>query len=299
MIAGGFRWRGTVTIGIFVGLSTVDIVYSVDAFPSANSKIVARNQDIFVGGPATNAAIAFSHLGGKSTLVTTVGSHPLASMITEELQRHSIGVIDLNPTFDRAPVLSSISVNVQGERNVVSANATRVIALPAQVNEATLASASIVLVDGHSMQACQSWASAARAHGVPVVFDGGSWKDGTDQLLKNIDIAICSADFLPPGCSGTEDVVNYLRDHGVKDIAITQGGEPLQFVSGDTRGTVQGPRVQLVDTMGAGDIFHGAFCYYATTKHRFVDALQKAANIASHSCRFRGTREWMNQPIRF
>jgi sugar/nucleoside kinase (ribokinase family) len=129
-----FDKRGSaVTKGVFVGLSTIDIVYGVEDFPSANSKIVAKNQHAFVGGPATNAAITFSHLGGQPTLVTAVGCHPLASLVQEELQRYSIQLIDLNPGFNEVPVISSIYVNGSGERNIVSANATRVTAHSAQV----------------------------------------------------------------------------------------------------------------------------------------------------------------------
>ena len=55
---------------IFVGLSTIDVLYSVDEFPKANEKVAARSQEVFVGGPATNACIAYAHLGGKAALVT-------------------------------------------------------------------------------------------------------------------------------------------------------------------------------------------------------------------------------------
>ena len=64
--------------GIFVGLSTIDVVYRVNRFPTPNSKVAAQSQDVFVGGPATNAAIAFAHLGGKPALVTAAGRHALA-----------------------------------------------------------------------------------------------------------------------------------------------------------------------------------------------------------------------------
>jgi sugar/nucleoside kinase (ribokinase family) len=279
--------------GIFVGLSTVDLVYAVDEFPWANSKVVARNQNVFVGGPATNASITFGHLGGKSTLVTAVGCHGLAGAIIEELQRYSIQLIDLNPDFDQAPVVSSISVNRAGERNVISANATRVTAPPSQINEMVLTDSAVVLVDGHFMEACQAWSRAARARGIQVVLDGGSWKDGTDELLKSIDTAICSADFMPPGCSNEDDVLKFLLDCGVMKIAITRGAEPIRFVSDGNSGVEPVPQVKIVDTMGAGDIFHGAFCYYASTGSPFVDALRAAATVASESCRFHGTREWM------
>ncbi len=283
------------TNGIFVGLSTVDIVYGVDEFPAPNSKIVACSQEVFAGGPATNASIAFGYLGGKATLVTAVGNHAVASAITEELRRSSIELIDLNPEFDRAPVISSVTVNRKGERNVVSANATRVRALPAQIDEAVLEQASVVLVDGHFMEACQSWARAARARGIPVVMDGGSWKDGTGELLQSVDTAICSADFKPPGCASEEEVFRYLKERGVAKIAITHGAEPVRFVSGAAEGSVRVPRVELVDTMGAGDIFHGVFCYYASTGRGFKEALEEAARVATESCRSNGTREWMKR----
>jgi sugar/nucleoside kinase (ribokinase family) len=123
--------------------------------------------------------------------------------------------------------------------------------------------------------------------------DGGSWKDGTHELLKSIDAAICSADFKPPQCDDEDDVLEYLKASGVTNIAITQGAEPMRFVSGAASGSAPVPQVKLVDTMGAGDIFHGAFCYYASIGHGFVAALGEAARIATASCRFHGTREWM------
>jgi sugar/nucleoside kinase (ribokinase family) len=134
---------------------------------------------------------------------------------------------------------------------------------------------------------------AAKAHGIPVVLDGGSWKDGADDLLKSVNVAVCSADFIPPGCLGEDDVLQYLNDCGVAHVAITRGAEPIRYVSGSVCGIVPVPPIEPVDTMGAGDIFHGAFCFYFSTGHGFVEALGEAAKIAAESCRFHGTREWM------
>jgi sugar/nucleoside kinase (ribokinase family) len=284
-----------VTKGIFVGLATVDVVYDVDEFPRANSKITARSQGIFAGGPATNAAIAFSHLGGSPVLVTVVGQHVLADVIRDEIKRYDIQLIDLNAAFDKPPAISSVCVNRVGERNVVSANAGRISAPPAQIDVVTLAGASFVLVDGHYPEASRVWSRAARERGISVVFDGGSWKDGTDELLKNVDTAICSADFLPPGCCNDQDVIEYLKGRGVANVAITKGAGPIRFVSGASDGHVPVPRVNAVDTMGAGDIFHGAYCYYASIGCGFPQALSEAARVAAESCRSHGTREWMRR----
>jgi len=283
--------------GIFVGLSTIDLVYSVDEFPAPNSKVAAHDQQIFVGGPATNAAIAFHHLGGQSTLVAAVGCHPLSSLIRNELNQYSLRWIDLAPALNEIPAISSIAVNRAGERNVISANASRFGLPAAVVDQSALGDASVLLVDGHCIQACTAWAKAARARGIPVVFDGGSWKAGTEELLKSVDFALCSADFRPPGCSIQEDVVRFLTGSGVSHIAITNGAAPIRFVSPAAAGMLPIPPIEVVDTMGAGDIFHGAFCYSLSAQHSFQQALAQAATVAAHSCRFRGTREWMNHPI--
>jgi len=281
------------TQAIFVGLSTIDIVYSVDKFPTSNTKVAAQSQEVFVGGPTTNAAITFAHLGGKAALVTAVGRHPLSHMIREELQKYAVRLVDLNPKFDEVPVISSVTVDRKGHRNVVSANATRVQTPAAEVDINVCRQASIVMVDGHYMQNCQAWAQAARANNIPVVFDGGSWKEGSEDLLKSVNTAICSADFRPPGCKTRDSVIEFLKNAGVASIAITDGAEPIQFASGATSGTLRIPPVEVVDTMGAGDVFHGAYCYFASAGRGFVESLAEAANIAAESCRFRGVREWM------
>lgn len=279
--------------GVFVGLSTLDLVYRVDGLPGLNEKIVARSQDAFVGGPATNAAVTFSHLGGKSTLVTVAGHHPLTQVLREDLDRYSVRLVDLNMAFEDLPPISSIMVTPSGERTVVSANATRVSQNGGVIEPMVLDRASVLLVDGHFMEASVTSAKIAKSAGVPVVFDGGSWKPRTMELLDLVDIAICSANFIPPGAATAEEVFDFLERVGVHTIAITNGANPILYFCGDQHGSLSVPKIIPVDTMGAGDIFHGAFCFYFAEGCDFTDALTKAAQVASASCTYRGTRVWM------
>jgi sugar/nucleoside kinase (ribokinase family) len=278
---------------LFVGLSTIDVVYDIDEFPVANTKVAARSQSVFAGGPATNAAIACAHLGSKAALATVVGRNALANVIQEELEKYSIQLVDLNPAFEGAPVVSSVTVDKAGNRNVVSANARRTPLPAVHVDGELCRQTRVLLVDGHYMEACQAWAAASRACGTPVVFDGGSWKDGTEALLKSVHTAICSADFMPPGCSSRNEVIQFLKNCGVTNIAITDGSAPIELLFGQSSGSVRVPQVDAVDTMGAGDILHGAYCHFVAMGRDFVDSLTQAAGIASESCRYAGTREWM------
>lgn len=278
--------------GVFVGLSTIDLMYRVADFPVANTKTAAYSQQVSVGGPATNAAIAFTLLGGKATIVSAIGRHPLTSLFRDEFKKLAIDSIDLSPEFGDIPAFSSAAVDDEGRRSVISANAARIQIPPVVIDQHICKTANVVLVDGHAMSACQAWANAAYILGKPVVMDAGSWKEGTEELLKFVHTAICSADFRAPGCASESELAKYLQSRGVVNVAITHGGDPVRFFTESKTGEIPVPVVAAVDTMGAGDIFHGAFCYFTSTGCGFEESLVRAAEIASDSCCYRGTREW-------
>lgn len=274
--------------GLFVGLVTLDLIYLADAPPIANQKIVAQETTIAAGGPATNAAIAFQHLGNRATLIGAIGSHPICHLIKSDLQACGVEVIDLDPTKTESPPVSSIVVTRStGDRAVVSINAVKSQITANSLN--LLDDVDIVLIDGHQMQLGATIAKQARAKNIPVAIDGGSWKSGFETVLPDVDYAICSANFKLPT---NQTVFDYLQSFGIPHIAITQGNNAIELPNLK----IDVPQVPVVDTLGAGDIFHGAFCHYIL-KHSFPEALSKAAQVASHSCQLFGTREWMKRPI--
>jgi len=281
--------------GLFIGLATVDLAYTVDKVPSTNTKISVPNQRLAAGGPSTNAAVTFALLGGKSSLVTAIGQHPLGSVIRQDLHRAGVSLHDVAPQRKEAPAVSSILVvRGSGERSVVSANAAAFGSVSAWLNPAWFSGVSIVQVDGHYMPLCIAGASLARARGIPVVLDSGSWKEGMAELLPLIDIAICSDDFRPPGCRDEGAAMEFLREQGIRQLAITRGAAPVIYVDNGRQGKIPVRQVRAIDMLGAGDIFHGAFCYCSCQKGRsFRDCLTFAARVATTSCLHQGTRSWI------
>jgi sugar/nucleoside kinase (ribokinase family) len=154
----------------------------------------------------------------------------------------------------------------------------------------------IVLIDGHQMAIGREIAIEAQSRGIPVVLDGGSWKPGLDTVLPYINYAICSANFQPPDCQNQKEVFAYLDRFKIPQIAITQGENPIQFFDRGNRGTIEVPSIQAIDTLGAGDIFHGAFCH-SILSGDFAQSLVQAAGIAARSCQFFGTRQWMKADL--
>ncbi|MGK7935928.1 MAG: sugar kinase [Xenococcaceae cyanobacterium] len=277
--------------GLFIGLTTLDLIYLTTRLPRNNEKIVALQQTIAAGGPATNAAVTFNCLGSKAKLLSIIGKHPLSNLIQSDLEEYAVESSDLEADKSQSPPVSSIFVTEStGERAVVSINATKSQARLVQIPKDVLSGINIVLIDGHQLEISCAIAQQAQAQNIPLVLDGGSWKPGLELVLPFIDYAICSADFFPPNCHKQKDIFNYLKAQQIPHIAITNGAKNIQYTSKNKQGTVAINRVKVVDTLGAGDIFHGAFCHYILQQD-FIKALDSAAKVASFSCQHFGTRQ--------
>ncbi len=286
--------------GLFVGLVTLDLIYLAESPPKNNQKLVAEDYIVAAGGPVTNAAVTFSYLGNKAAVCGVVGCHPMTQLIKGDLANYQVEIIDHYPTIENPPPVSSIIVTkTTGERAVISINAVKT-----QVNSQAilpdLQDIDIVLIDGHQMELGCAIAQKAKAENIPVVIDGGSWKPGFDKVLPFVDYAICSANFYPPNCQNSQEVFAYLNQMGIPHIAITHGEKPIQYLSKNSSQNqikiLDVPKIQPADTLGAGDIFHGAFCHYVL-QETFTTALEKAAKIAALSCESFGTRRWMEVSV--
>ncbi len=282
--------------GLFVGMVTLDLIYLSPTLPDNNQKIVASDYTVAAGGPATNAAVTFNHLGNQATILGVVGTHPITHLIRGDLESHGVIISDLNSTATEPPPVSSIIVTeATGDRAVISLNATKIQISNEQLSADLESGVDLVLIDGHQMAVGQAIAQLAKNKNIPVVIDGGSWKPGFEMILPFVDYAICSANFYPPACKNSEDVIAYLAAVGIPYVAITQGEKPIQYFSLGVSSQLQVPQINAIDTLGAGDVFHGAFCHYIL-RQSFTDALASAAKIAAYSCQFFGTRQWMNPP---
>jgi sugar/nucleoside kinase (ribokinase family) len=281
--------------GLFLGLATLDLVYLAGKPPGENQKVVASDCTIAAGGPAANAAVTFSYLGNAAVWAGVLGTHAIAQLIRADLAEYNVRIIDLEPGRSHSPPVSSIIVTeATGDRAVVSINATKSQVDRQAINQDILTSVNIVLLDGHQIAASKEIAQLAHSKNIPILLDGGSWKPGLEEILPFIEWAVCSDNFYPPNCYNSEQVFAYLSAAGISHIAITRGEKPILYLSNGTYSSIEVPQIQATDTLGAGDIFHGAFCHYIL-QNNFTDTLTAAAKIASHSCNKFGTRGWMNK----
>ena len=271
---------------IFVGLTTFDIIQYVGEFPGPDAKVEALGSWMGAGGPAANAAITFAALGGRAQLITALGRSFAADEARRDLE--ALGVHVEDRALEGSCAISSAVVDRAGRRTVVSTNAGGFRRLRA--GGQPIGDAEIVLADGHHAEIALPVLDRAVELRTAVLLDAGTRRPATDAFLGRSTHVIASAAFAagrPP-----EIVARELLRPQVRLAAVTAGGRAIIAVTheGIAPAAIAVPAVQAVDTLGAGDVLHGAFAYHLATGAPPLTALRCAAAIASQSCTRRGPR---------
>jgi len=283
-------------VGVFVGLATLDVIHRIAKAPAANQKITSTDQFVAAGGPAANAAVTFAALGGDATLVTALGDDPVADLIRADLVAYGVTVVDAAAGTTRAVPVSAVSVvESTGDRSVVSLDAVHSDATPPADLGDLVAEADVVLVDGHHPRIARAAAGLARERSTPLVVDAGRWKPVMADLVDDATDMLCSNDFRTPGTDTAESTAAALVGCGVATVVTTHGGDPVRWWFDGESGSVPVPPVEVVDTLGAGDAFHGAYAYFsALGDGDLARRLQRSAQVAALRCSVVGPRAWLN-----
>ncbi|WP_084105389.1 PfkB family carbohydrate kinase [Demequina sp. NBRC 110056] len=284
---------------LFAGLCTLDVIQSVERLPSPNEKVAALDFLTAAGGPATNAAVAFAHIGGSAALATRLPEHPLADPIRADLAACGVELHDLGGV-DGPPVTASILVTrATGDRAVVSPSASALSPNGgAPVVPPPLGDARAVLVDGYHPDLAVALAREARAASVPVLMDAGSLKPHTGVVAGEVDIVVASDDLTTPdGAGEPEAVFAWLAELGATTAVITRGARPLLWRTPAASGEVSVAPVRVVDTLGAGDFLHGALTFRVASlgrdDARLAEDLAWASAVVAPSLGSFGTRAWL------
>ena len=287
--------------GLFVGLATLDVVQLVDRLPAGNEKTTARASWLAAGGPAAVAAIAFAALGGRPRLWTALGSSPAARLAADDLAGAGVDVIDVAPPGFELAVSTAFVDAATGDRAVVSGSGH----VPAfgKIAGPDVTGVDVVLVDGHHAALARSAVlavpEAARersergvtkgaAPGVPVVVDAGSHKPVFDDILAFATDVICSADYVHPDGIAPRELLAF----GPRLVAVSNGGAALEWWTADAEGLVSPEPVTVVDTVGAGDVLHGAYCHALASGLDRTPALEWAVTVATERVRHLGPFGW-------
>ena len=278
---------------LFVGRSTFDLGYACPSYPAETGKLSATHFWSGAGGGALNAAVTARALGSAVRLVTLLGAGPFAAAVRDELKRFDVAFEDhADAAAEVLPVSSIVLVPASGSRTIVDQQPSQVPARAPDVAR-LFGGVELVLTDGFLPGLAIPLCREARAQGIPVVLDGGSWKPWSGEILPHVDCTIVSERFRPDG-KEVADVLAAIHALGPTQAAVTRGERSLSWSEGERRGEIVPPQVEALDTLGAGDVFHGAFCHFVAKGEDFPSALEQAAEVAAQSCRHFGTRAWIS-----
>lgn len=264
---------------LFIGQAYIDVTFLTDRMPTGDEKHVASSYAVSFGGNAVTAAFACAKLGLVPDLIATVADDWLGHMFREMAAKYRIV---LHPRKVKTSSLSFIMPK-DGKRAIVRCRDEDYLEPFARLN---LAGCRALHVDGHQADAALHYAKAARAAGILTSLDGGGVRSNTPELLTYIDVAIVSERMCEQMKFDPPRMLDYLKERGCKIGGVTQGERGMLWY--DETGRVATlpaldvPAQRVLDTSGAGDVFHGAYVYsYLSDSTKPWDAHFRFARAAS------------------
>ena len=266
-----------------VGHSALDTIFSVPEIPVTPVKVLATACVESGGGMAANASVAASRLGAQVSYCGRVGNDAAGTRILAQLAAERVDVTMVRRVDRCQSPIATILVDRHGERLICIYNDPALDPDPSWLPVESIRNFSAVLADVRWPEGAARWLDAARAASVPAVFDGDVGPvDALRDLCGRCDFAIFSTAGLALA-SGVSDVGDGLRRmqavaHGV--VGVTVGADGFLWLEGDREHRALAPRVSAIDTLAAGDVFHGAFAL-AIGEGKTVAAAARFANAAA------------------
>lgn len=243
---------------LFIGQTYIDVTFLTDKMPTGDEKHVASNYAVSFGGNAVTAAFCCAKLGIPPDLLATVADDWLGRMFLDMAEKYGI------PIHERKVATSSLSLIMPngGKRAIVRCRDDDYLD-PFPVIDTS--SCRALHLDGHQPDAAIYYAKQCREAGILTSLDGGGLRSNTRDLLQFIDVAIVAERLCDQMGHTPAAMLDYLKDLGCRIGGVTLGERGLVWY--DESGTVRTlpaltvPSGRILDTNGAGDVFHGAYIF--------------------------------------
>ncbi|GAB4143838.1 MAG: sugar kinase [Sphingomonadales bacterium] len=265
-----------------VGQAVQDFVFSLNAMPALPEKYRAEAFDSMGGGPAATAAVTVARLGGQALIAARLGDDNIAGLIAAELESYGVDCRLLRRFKGCRSSLSAVMLDRAGERLIVNYLDPGLPSDPAWLPEPAGLDVGAVLADTRWPQGAEAMLKAATAAGLPAVLDADKPIALDSALLPAASHVAFSAEGLAD-CTGLEDPAQGLALAGQCSNAwmcVTLGGEGVLVQADDRQHHVPAFKVTVKDTLGAGDVWHGAFAL-ALAEGTGADAAVDFANAAA------------------
>lgn len=270
---------------LFIGQAYIDVTFLTDVIPTGDEKTVARDYAISFGGNAVTAAFCCAKLGIPPDVLASVADDWLGRMFIDMAAKYGISV------HHRKVRESSLSFIMPhgGKRAIVRCRDDDYLHPFPPLN---LGRCRALHLDGHQPDAAIHYARACRQAGILTSLDGGGLRSNTHELLAFIDVAVVAERLCEQMKLSPTQMLEYLRSRGCGIGGVTRGERGMVWYDegGKTRTlpALDVPAERVVDTNGAGDIFHGSYVYSAMARpeaswrEHFIFARAASAHSIQH-----------------
>lgn len=275
------------------GGAVQDIIMRVEQFPKPGEKVTALNFLITSGGQAGNAAVAVARLGAVTSYIGALGdeSDDVANTIIKTFAGENIDVSGALRVPGARSSASLILIDASGEKMIATRRNQGLAEATPKDAKAAVAKLDAVLLDNRYVNISQPICDAAKARGIPRVLDLDKPEPPDDPLVQGCTHVIASADAMRES-TGLKDHAAALKKFGETYkgfLAVTDGPDGVYWLDGDIVRHMPAFKVEAVDTLGAGDTFHGGFAYRLAETGDEIDAMRFGAAAAAIKCtRFGG-----------
>jgi len=277
-----------------VGLNATDTVIPLSTYPARGSKTEYSTVTTLPGGQVATTVVACQHWGLRTRYVGKLGDDLAATLHREAFSHAGVETRIITVPGAVSPQ-SLILVDAQGERTVLIRRdaEARLSLRPTDLDREWITNARALHVDGYDTAAATLAATWAREANVPVIADLDELYPGVEDLLANVDYLIVSRDF-PSRLMAESDLEKALRQmhhrYNCRLAAATLGQEGVLAFDGNHLLHTPAYRVPVVDTTGAGDIFHAGFIYALLADWPLDRQLEFACAAAALNCTAVGAR---------
>ena len=276
-----------------VGLNATDTVVSLGEFPAAGSKVEFQNAYVLPGGMVATTVMACQHWGLTTRYVGKLGQDHAADLHRAEFARAGVEAQALMVEGGDSQQSVILVEGTTGDRTVLWKRDGRLELKPEELRREWIVNARALHVDGYDTRAAVQAAKWAREAGIPVVADLDDLYVGVGELLPLIDHLIVSRDF-PLRLTGENELKSALmamqKRYGSRLTAATLGPDGVLAWDGERFHEARAFRVPVVDTTGAGDVFHAGYLYGLLRGWEMDRTLEFACAAAALNCTGIGAR---------
>lgn len=277
-----------------VGIAVQDIVFRVAKFPPPGGKTMTNEFMVVCGGCAVNAAIAVARLGGRASFAGPLGDpgDSVSNQLMSEMAREGVGTAGVVRIRDAAAPVSGIMIDDSGERMIATYRDRRIEQARVSDPDALVQNVDLLLADNRFPAFVRPICEAARRRGIPVLLDADRPTTEDDPLFAVPTHVIFSSECLreTTGLHDLEAGLLRMAPRTSAFVAVSDGPGPIRYVAGGRIHAIPVFKVDAIDTLAAGDVFHAGIALALAEGRDEIAAMRFGAAAAGLKCtRFGGS----------